>query len=234
MFSDLSDSNQRSLLLQQITNDMAKVDAIPLKGIAKTWLYNNYVMTFITWPFIIYDFPPSFVNTITAIVKRYLKRWLHLHKTARPELLFLACPGLGVKNPTTSLKSLHIVKHLILSKSDDPRTRFVANANHAKAAAANDKRWKPEIEAVEIEKEIRWEEKYMPKKHTSKSAKVAPPFGACSHKAQRQLITKRFKEKEAEAMRVRLIDLCRCGNFVAWDRIMDHDISWKEMVFDLS
>ena len=237
LFSDLSDSNQRSLLLQQITNDMTKVDAIPLKGIAKTWIYNNYVMAFITWPFIIYEFPPSFVNKITAIVKRYLKRWLHLHKTASPELLFLVCPGLGVKNPTTSLKSLQIVKHLILSKSDDPRTRFVANANHAKAKAATDKRWKPEIEAEEIEREIRWEEKYMPKKHNTthtKSSKDSQPFSACSHKTQRQIITKRFKQKEAEAMRVRLVDLCRGGNFVAWDRIMDHDISWKEMVFDLS
>ena len=35
-------------------------------------------------------------------------------------------------------------------------------------------------------------------------------------------------------MRVRLIDLCRGGNFVVWDRIMEHDMTWKEMVFDLS
>ena len=43
-FSNLSDSTQRSLLLQQVKKDMTKLDKIPIKGIAKVWLYNNYVI----------------------------------------------------------------------------------------------------------------------------------------------------------------------------------------------
>ena len=35
-------------------------------------------------------------------------------------------------------------------------------------------------------------------------------------------------------MRVRLFDLCRNGNFLTWDNIMDSDITWKEMIFDMS
>ena len=194
-------------------------------------------MAFITWPFSIYEYPPSFVNKITAIVTRYLKKWLCLHTTTSPELLFLDCPGLVVKHPTTSLKSLQIVKHLILSNSDDSRTKFVANINKAKAQAALDKRWKPEISAANIERELQWEEKYMPVKHNVtqvKSSRSPQPYTTSSPKTKRKTITTRFKKKEAEAMRVRLFDLCRGGNFVAWDRIMDHDISWKEMVFDVS
>ena len=35
-------------------------------------------------------------------------------------------------------------------------------------------------------------------------------------------------------MRIRLFDMCRNGNFLSWDSIMDSDIGWKEMIFDLS
>ena len=35
-------------------------------------------------------------------------------------------------------------------------------------------------------------------------------------------------------MRIRLFNLCRNGNFLTWDNLMDNDISWKEMIFDLS
>ena len=48
------------------------------------------------------------------------------------------------------------------------------------------------------------------------------------------MITTRFKQREAENMRLRLIDLSRGGNYLAWDKIMDHDLSWREMVFDIS
>ena len=35
-------------------------------------------------------------------------------------------------------------------------------------------------------------------------------------------------------MRIRLFDLCRGGNFLTWDAIMEHDLSWKEMIYDIS
>ena len=37
-----------------------------------------------------------------------------------------------------------------------------------------------------------------------------------------------------ETMRIRLFDLCRNGNFLTCDNIMDTDIKWKEMIFDVS
>ena len=219
LFSDLSDSNQRACLLTQIAEYMALVDTTPLKAIAKVWLYNNYIMAFITWPFLTYEYPPSFVNKITALCNRYLKRWLHLHKSASPEILYLPCPGLGAKHPTTVLKSLQVVKHLILASSNDPRTQYVATTNYAKANADRSKRWKPELAAVRIESELRWEEKYMRSKENVTQLQASTDnikFTDASNKGKRKLITTRLKQKETEAMRLRLIDLCRGGNYLAF------------------
>ena len=35
-------------------------------------------------------------------------------------------------------------------------------------------------------------------------------------------------------MRILLFSLCRNGNFLTWDIIMNTDLTWKEMIFDLS
>ena len=39
-------------------------------------------------------------------------------------------------------------------------------------------------------------------------------FSKSSHKEKRKMITTRFKKKETESMRLRLIDLCRGGNYL--------------------
>ncbi len=191
-------------------------------------------MAFTSWPLIINEFPPTFVDKITAIITRYNKSWLKLHKSASPELLFLPCPGLNIKHPTTCLKTLQVSKHIILSKSSDSRTRYIAAKNLAKATAARDKRWKPELEAVKLEKEILWEEKYYKGKHIVSSAKRnTTSFSNSSPRSQRRSITQRLKHYDVEERRNRLRALCRGGNVLTWDSIMEHDVSWKELMYDI-
>ena len=35
-------------------------------------------------------------------------------------------------------------------------------------------------------------------------------------------------------MRVRLLDLCKNGNFTTWENLMSSDITWRDMIHDLS
>ena len=51
---------------------------------------------------------------------------------------------------------------------------------------------------------------------------------------KRKLVTQRLKKLEAEKMRIRLLSLCKNGNFTSWDNIMSSDISWNDMIYDLS
>ena len=34
-------------------------------------------------------------------------------------------------------------------------------------------------------------------------------------------------------MRICLFNPCHGGNFLTWDNIMEHDLSWKEMIYDI-
>ena len=134
---------------------MSIVDVVQLKGIAKTWLYNNYIISYITWPLLIYEFPPSYSNIITATVVRHIKKWLNIHRSANIEYLFLPIPGLGLTHPTIHLKSMQVVKHMLLKESTDVRSNFIAQQNLTIAEESKNRRWRPEITAMGIEKELR-------------------------------------------------------------------------------
>ena len=53
IFATLSDTEQRANLITKMTTDMHTIDQTPLKGIAKVWLYNHYVMSFISWSLLV-------------------------------------------------------------------------------------------------------------------------------------------------------------------------------------
>ena len=48
VYTHLTDYAQRKLVLDKLHEDMHIVDAIHLKGIAKAWLYNNYIIAFLS------------------------------------------------------------------------------------------------------------------------------------------------------------------------------------------
>ena len=111
---DLKDTFYRDSVLKKFTDYFSILDAELLKGAAKAWIYNNYIFAFISWPLLVYDFPPSFADKLTPVVNRYLKKWLKLFHPVSPEILYLPEVGLKLKHPKTSLKSLQLTKHHLL------------------------------------------------------------------------------------------------------------------------
>jgi hypothetical protein len=234
VYTHLKDSAQRKLVLDKLHEDMRIVDAIHLKGIAKAWLYNNYIIAFLSWPLLIYDFPPTFTNAITATVTRYIKKWLNIHKTVSPELLFNPSPGLGLHHPKIYLKSLQVVKYLILAKSKDTRSNYLASRQLTEAKHNKSKRWQPSIVATTIERDLQWEEHFQRDPSilsNTNSNTRSKAFSKCSTKGQRKLITSRLKRNELETMRLRLHGLCRGGDFLNWDNMMEHDLTWNDMIY---
>ena len=234
---DLNTKNHRVRVTEEFETRMRTTDGEKLSGTAKVWIYNNYVMSHLAWPFTVYDFPVSTATVITKIAVRYLKKWLNIRKPASPEIFFLPEAGLKVKNPITFLKTLQIGKCHILRNSMDPSVRFVAEEKTYKALNSKDKRWRPENALVELENSLIWEDAFLPDPLAPKT-KLGPHraqnYGKQDLKSQRKMLTKRAKKQEYEKMRIRLFDLCQNGYITTWDKIMSSDITWKDMIYDLS
>jgi len=52
---NLSESEQINEIQQNFDRDMKKVDQEPINGFMKLWLYQDYVIAFLSWPFMVYD-----------------------------------------------------------------------------------------------------------------------------------------------------------------------------------
>ena len=217
IFTNLSDSAQRKALLDDFNNYMLTVDTLQLKGASKAWLFCHYVISFISLPFIIYDFPPSCADKITAVSTRYLKQWLGIHRNASPEILYIPSPGLGFKNPKVQLKSMQLVKYMLLKNSDDHVANFVAHRQYEKATNDKSRRWHPELVVHDLETELKWNNSFNRGVQGKSGLSVKPKaqqYQLAHKKEKRKLILTRFKETETERMRVRLIDLCRGGHLL--------------------
>ena len=79
----------RNSVLNTFKDYFTQVDAQFLKGAAKIWIYNNYIMALMSWPLMIYDFPPSYADKFTVIVNKFAKSWLNVHHPPSPEIFYL-------------------------------------------------------------------------------------------------------------------------------------------------
>ena len=59
-----------------------------ITGPTKIWLYNHFIVAFITWPFMIYDLPISFGEELKTVATKYLKRWLGITKSITESVLY--------------------------------------------------------------------------------------------------------------------------------------------------
>lgn len=108
---------QRNIVCDAFTNHMEIIDAQFLSSASKPWVYNNYLISFLTWPFIIYDFTLTFGSELTKIVNMYLKKLLKINKPASTGFLYIPEAWLKLKTPKILLQSLEISKSLILANS---------------------------------------------------------------------------------------------------------------------
>ena len=53
----LNERDVRNSVLKSFNEHITLVDAQFLKGATKAWIYNNYILAFMSWPLLIYDFP---------------------------------------------------------------------------------------------------------------------------------------------------------------------------------
>ena len=110
---DSNDLALRDSVRESFTKYIKKLDTQLLLGAAKAWIYNNYILAFMSWPFLVYDFPPSFADELTSTVNRHLKKWLKVHHPASPEIFYLTETGLKLKHLKTFLKCMQLTKQHI-------------------------------------------------------------------------------------------------------------------------
>jgi hypothetical protein len=96
-----------------------------INGFMKLWIYQHYILAYLSWPFLIYDLNLSFAKSLTTAILPKLKRWSGIGRTVDTGLLFRARKnfGLGLTSVTDHYQRMQIVKCDLLANSVDPNIR---------------------------------------------------------------------------------------------------------------
>ena len=99
--NDIKNRVQKSLI-----DDIDKIEQSKINGFIKLWLYQFYVHSHLSWPFLIYDLDKSFAEDVQRNINMKLKHWAGICRTAENGLLFRTQKnfGLGLTSTLISIK----------------------------------------------------------------------------------------------------------------------------------
>ena len=91
----------------------------------KLWLYQFYVLSHLSWPFLINDLDLSFAQDLQRNVNMTLKNWAGISKSVDNGLMFRSKKnfGLGLTAIADHYQKMQLIKCQLLQNSKDPTIR---------------------------------------------------------------------------------------------------------------
>ena len=127
--SSKKSSIRRAEIKENFIKDLEITNRANITGPMKVWLYNHFIVAFITWPFMIYDLPLSFAEELKAVATKYIKKWLGVTKSITDSVLYRSKDhyGLALTDLVTHLKKMQVCRmHMHkYSKDDSSRKLYV-------------------------------------------------------------------------------------------------------------
>ena len=223
----IKDKTEKALI-----QDIDTVNKSRINGLMKLWIYQFYLVTRLSWVFLIHDLDLSFSKRLQTIVQPFLKKWSGIGRSVDEGMLYRTRENLGLQLTSLSdhFVSMQLVKAQLLQESVDPNVRTMWKA-------------KTEREAT-IKKRFR-----ISKLNTVVNAQVKVDLMAPTQVGRQCLGAGKFnnqptvKEKRklasitcrsfAEDKRVQHAQsLAQQGTWIRWhDKITPFDLSWQNLIY---
>jgi hypothetical protein len=140
---------------------MKIIDETPLTDMSKLWIYQHVLLSQLSWPFTVYDFDESFINSLQNNVDMYLKRWCQVPNSTSKSFLFRSREAMGIQltSINSHYKSNQIVRMSLLKHSIDENARELYNI-YLQKEKHNNLKWKPATTLDTAERQVSHELKY--------------------------------------------------------------------------
>eukprot|EP01116_Phalansterium_solitarium_P012518 TRINITY_DN288_c0_g1_i4.p1 TRINITY_DN288_c0_g1~~TRINITY_DN288_c0_g1_i4.p1 ORF type:complete len:1252 (-),score=337.45 TRINITY_DN288_c0_g1_i4:506-4261(-) len=231
---DLTDTYAREKLSATLNTLLELVDARPLSGWMKVWLYNYYVATKLSWMLMIYDLPLGVIEDLEATCNRYLKKWFGLTtQGAVTEVMYLKQThhGRSVHSMVTLYKRLQAIKLHLLANSRDGAVKQMFERQKAKVRNMSRK--------YDAFKDFEQKETFLLNSEAlNEQVRRRSGLGhrdrqehkpVLSAAARRRLISEHIADVDDQARVKRLREKQMQGRFVDWNSVMGRDFSWRRL-----
>ena len=232
VYHDLGESNQKQDVQDTFERHMKVVDNLHVHGFMKMWLYQHYVVAFLAWPFMVYDFDASYVSHLEHIATRYLKRWAGLYSRAITSILYRPRDmfGLQLCSLVTFYKKLQVGQAYLLKHSPDVKLNriyasMLAHQNALKFI------WRPAPVLEQLEPQVEHQILF-----NGQSDRAG--LGAVPGRYNRRLSTAEHKERVLQTLSSSILDSLNIldmdkgmqGCFLRFEGVEPFDLSWRHLI----
>ncbi|MCW2763642.1 MAG: uncharacterized protein JWR85_3843, partial [Marmoricola sp.] len=235
MFQDLSEKEQAKAVMARFLQHLQLVDGQPLTGAMKLWLYQHYIVSYLFWPFLVYDFPLTFAKDMEKTANRFLKRWIGLCKTANTTILYRsrANKGLQLSSPSLCLVRAQVSKASIIKHCSDPDMRALYQVKLA--TDQQQKRiWKPTVMLEQVESSVDHTLKFgAPKLNRGGLGLVPTDRPHPGSQAYRKLVSEAVCQLTDQDRLTSVMDFAMQGAWTKWDQVESLDFNWTNLLYGL-
>ena len=180
----------------------------------------------------VYDFPLSIAEDLTAMCTASLKKWYGIARPAEISILYRSRSrhGLGLTSLISHFKAMKVCKAHLAKHSPDPAMRTLHSLTLR--AAKHSPRWSAHVELEGAEAEVDLEIRF-PSQSTRHGVGFAPRRArkkadpTADHRARVVAKVKQIVEEQSLA---RVYSLAQGGDWLKLSNVMEHDLSWQSQL----
>ena len=232
VYHHLREDDQKAQVMSDFENNMNLVDASPVHGFMKLWLYQHYVVAYLAWPFMVYDLSVSWVTKLQVIANRYLKVWAGLYKRAVTSALYRCRTdlGLGLCSLVDFYKRLKVNQVSLLKFSPDPALNSIYAAMLTRHQTFSDW-WRPSPVLERLDSQVDHKLRFNGQTDRLGLGYMRGRYATSLTTAQRKVWIMDFLSTELmAAYKIQDMNKAMQGCFLRFGDALPFDLSWRHLI----
>lgn len=230
----LKEKEIKEKIAASLSHDMELVNNSKVNGFMKLWLYQFYVLSHLSWPFLINDLDLSFSQNLQRKINLTLKSWAGISKSVDNGLLFRSKKnfGLGLTAIADHYQKMQLIKCQLLQNSKDPTIQELYK-NREKLNEKLSRVWR----ATKVSKTIN-SEVDLNLKFPSQEGRQGLGFGHFnpnpSDSERRELVKTKVDAFLDESYLAHSVSLKQQSVWLQWsEKTFPFDFSWQNLIWGL-
>jgi len=240
--ADLHTDRIKVCLSQKFMNMMTQIDARPLTGMMKVWIYEHMVKAKMSWDLMVHDISITWVKEeLQPTVDRMLKKWTSLAKPSSTNIFYRSKRhfGLHLTHMVNFTKKVQVLRELLLKHSNDPKVAAINRAKeerHHREVEELRARWRPSKALAQAESAV-FVQGILEGSQTGLQGlgfRRVKKINSDPQHLHRQRVMQQL-EIEAETKRfAEEADHTVQGSWQKWQSLAAQDMGWSRMIYRLS
>ena len=232
LYHNMKEINQKREVEKLFLKNLNLVSDSSVHGFMKLWLYQHYVLIYLAWPFLIYDFDMSWAKSLEAVATRKLKLWSGLYRSALTSTLYRSRAdfGLGLTSVSAFYRKMQLSRMHLLKHSADENLKALYLETHARQSQAK-RIWQPSVILENLESRVTFEQKFAGQLDRK-------GLGFVPDRYSKSLTLSQHKEKVMEKLSQEIrsdfvahdLDKALQGLWIRLEDVQPFDFSWSHLI----